>query len=218
MVSQNPHATSESSPPILIKDLRVLRVLLVQPATPEGDELHQHLRRIGCQVRTCWPAPAHIPLDIDVVFIFIHPTPEDDIGLNWNADDPPAVLIAVVDYENPIIIDKLLRLRAQAVIGLPLDTFGVLATVLLSVNNHKRECRLRARMDRMNTKMKSQREIDKAKLILMTSHNISEQEAYRVLRGQAMSKRETIESIAIAVINANEILRSHDQRISSADQ
>lgn len=207
MVSRNTHSSSnKQSGSILIKDLRSLRVLLLQPKSSEGEELRQHLNRIGCQVQTDWPPPAEIPSDTDVVFVFVRPIVEGDIVLNWNADDPPAVLIAIVDYENPIIVEKMLRLRAQAVIGLPLRTFGILANVLLSVNNHKREERLRMRVERMSAKLKAHRDIDKAKAILMTTRNLSEQVAYETLREQAMNKRTTIEAIAIAVINASDLL------------
>ncbi|AWC20726.1 Aliphatic amidase regulator [Aminobacter sp. MSH1] len=206
MVSRSPHSPNERSAPILIKDLRNLRVLLLQPKSSEGEELWQHLNRIGCQVQTNWPPPAEIPANTDVVFVFVRPIVEGDIVLNWNADDPPAVLIAIVDYENPIIVEKVLRLRAQAVIGLPLRTFGILANLLLSVNNHRREQRLRLRVERMDAKLKAHRDIDKAKAILMAANNVSEQVAYETLREQAMNKRTTIEAIAMAVITARDLL------------
>jgi AmiR/NasT family two-component response regulator len=206
MVSRSSQSSNEGSTPILIKDLRTLRVLLLQPESSEGEELWQHLNRIGCQVQTNWPPPAEIPPNTDVVFVFLRPIVEGDIVLNWDADDPPAVLIAIVDYENPIIVEKVLRLRAQAVIGLPLRTFGILANVLLSVNNHRREKRLRLRVERMGAKLKAHRDIDKAKSILMAAHKVSEQVAYETLREQAMNKRTTIEAIAMAVINASDLL------------
>ncbi|MGB3389916.1 MAG: ANTAR domain-containing protein [Pseudaminobacter sp.] len=218
MVSSSPYPPAVRSAPILIKDLRTLRILLLQPKSSEGEELWQHLKRIGCQVQACWPPPSEIPADTDVVFVFVRPIIEDDITLNWNADDPPAVLIAVVDYENPIIVDKLLRLRAQAVIGLPLRTFGILANVLLSVNNHKREKRLRMRLERMNTKLKAHRDIDKAKSILMVANNMSEQAAYETLREQAMNKRTTIEAIAMAVINASDLLPNRVAVVQPANE
>ncbi len=218
MVVRSASLPADRSAPILIKDLRSLRILLLQPRSSEGDELCQHLERIGCQVQVNWPPPVDWPSDIDVVFVFLRPIVEDDIVLNWNADDPPAVLIAVVDYENPIIVDRLLRLQAQAVIGLPLRTFGILANVLLSVNNHKREKRLRTRLDRMNTKLKAHRDIDKAKSILMVANNMSEQAAYQTLREQAMNKRTTIEAIAMAVINASDLLPGRGVLIEQASE
>ena len=50
------------------------------------------------------------------------------------------------------------------------------------------------------------RKINKAKSILMNSRGLSEEDAYKIIRDQAMSKRVTAEQIADAVINANEIL------------
>jgi hypothetical protein len=47
---------------------------------------------------------------------------------------------------------------------------------------------------------------NKAKSILMNSRGLSEEDAYKIIRDQAMSKRVTAEEIADAVINANEIL------------
>jgi len=50
------------------------------------------------------------------------------------------------------------------------------------------------------------RKINKAKSILMNSPGLSEDDAYKVIRDQAMSKRVNAEEIADAVINANDIL------------
>ncbi len=192
--------------PVVVKDLRKLRVLLLQPESCEGEELWQHLNRIGCLVRRNWPPPEQIPQDIDVVFVAARPLVEDNIALNWNADDPHAVLIAIVDYENPIVVEKMLRFRAQAAIGLPLQPLGILSSVMLSVNNHRREARLRLRINRLTAKLRAQRNIDKAKSILMAANKVSEEVAYSTLREQAMNNRTTIEEIAESVIRANNML------------
>lgn len=192
--------------PILVKDLRSLRVLLLQPETSEGKELWKHLSRIGCHVQSFWPPPAEIPANTDVVLLFVRALVENEIEFQWDADNPPAVLIAIVDYENPTIIEKILKLKAQTVIGLPLRPFGVLANILLSVNNHKREQRFRKRVDQLQVKLRASRDIDKAKVILMRAHKIDDERAYRIIREQAMNKRTTIEALARAIINASELL------------
>jgi AmiR/NasT family two-component response regulator len=50
------------------------------------------------------------------------------------------------------------------------------------------------------------RKVSKAKAILMNTRGLSEDEAYKAIRDQAMSKRVTAEEIADAVIRANELL------------
>lgn len=180
---------------------------MLHPKSQEGEDLWRHLNRIGCSVKTSWPPPKEIPPDADVVFLAVRPIVEREIDFDWNADDPPAVLIAVVDYENPVIVETVLRLKAQAVIGLPLRPFGILANVLLSLTNHKREQRLKTHVKRLSSKLKAKRDIDKAKSILISTHGVSEDKAYEIIREQAMNKRTTIEAIASSIINASDVLR-----------
>jgi|TARA_B110000196_G_scaffold181173_1_gene155340 AmiR/NasT family two-component response regulator len=197
-----------SKSPMIINDLRSLTVLIVYPKSTEGEELWEHLTRIGCQIQTCWPPPIEIPKNIDVVFLFVRPIVEGEYTFNWNTEKPPAVLIGIVDYENPSMLEKILSLQAQAVIGLPLKPFGILANIMLSVTNHRREIKISDRLARVNSKMKAYRDIDKAKLFLMNSRDITEDSAYEFIREQAMNKRTTIEAMALAIINASELLNT----------
>ena len=50
------------------------------------------------------------------------------------------------------------------------------------------------------------------KLTLMAIAGISEEEAYKGIRDQAMAKRVTTEEIADAVINANEIIGNRNAK------
>ena len=197
-----------SKSPMIINDLRSLTVLIVYPKSTEGEELWEHLTRIGCQIQTCWPPPKEIPKNIDVVFLFVRPIVEGEYTFNWNTEKPPAVLIGIVDYENPSMLEKILSLQAQAVIGLPLKPFGILANIMLSVTNHRREIKISDRLARVNSKMKAYRDIDKAKLFLMNSRNFTEDRAYEFIREHAMNKRTTIEAMALAIINASELLNT----------
>jgi len=197
-----------SKSPMIINDLRSLTVLIVYPKSTEGEELWEHLTRIGCQIQTCWPPPKEIPKNIDVVFLFVRPIVEGEYTFNWNTENPPAVLIGIVDYENPSMLEKILSLQAQAVIGLPLKPFGILANIMLSVTNHRREIKISDRLARVNSKMKAYRDIDKAKLFLMNSRNFTEDRAYEFIREHAMNKRTTIEAMALAIINASELLNT----------
>ena len=194
--------------PMIINDLKSLTVLIVFPKSTEGEELWEHLTRIGCQIQTCWPPPKEIPDNIDIVFLFVRPIVEGEYTFNWNTQKPSVILIGIVDYEEPTMLEKILSLQVQAVIGLPLKPFGILANIMLSVTNHMREVKISDRLERVNLKMKSHREIDKAKLFLMNSRNITEARAYEFIREQAMNKRTTIEAISVAIINASELLNA----------
>ena len=65
---------------------------------------------------------------------------------------------------------------------------------------------LRRRVGRLEQKLLCANQISEAKAILVRTRNISDEEAYRVIREQAMSKRIATEDIARAIIHADGIL------------
>lgn len=205
------HESGEKESPVFVKDLRSLRILLVQPKISEGAALKSHLVRIGCRVNEVWPPPPDYDEDIDVVFVMVDKVIEDNETFQWNASAPPAVLIAVIDYESPLAIDRLLRMRANAVIGLPIRPFGILTNLLVTVNNYRREQKLRSALGRMAAKLETCRTVERAKLAMMLTSNRSEKEAYDRLRRLAMERRTTVDVVSEEILgvldwNDNEAL------------
>lgn len=192
---------SEEEQPFLIKDLRSLKVLLVQPRNSEGLALRSHLERIGCKVEETWPPPPSYSEDIDIVFVMVDRVIESKMTFHWQADNPSAVLIAVIDYESPLAIDRLLKMRVNAVIGVPIRPFGILTNLLAAVNNYRRELRLRLNLDRLQAKLESCRTIERAKLAVMLTDSQSEQEAYGMLRQLAMKRRTTVDAVSSEILN-----------------
>jgi|GEM_PF-102000 len=191
----------------LIRNVRKLRILLLHPGGPEGKDLLEHLNRIGCQVSISWPPPDAVPAGTDVVLIAVREIVEGNVPFHWDADKPVASLIAIVDYENPLIVERVLRLGAQAVIGLPLQPLGILANLLLSATNFDQTRKLRLRIDRLASRLKANRDVSTAMSIIMQTHGVAEREAYELLRSQSMTRRTTIESTAAAIIQASDVLR-----------
>ncbi|HZR03461.1 MAG TPA: ANTAR domain-containing protein [Burkholderiales bacterium] len=188
-----------------LRELRSLRVLLIHPNDHDGQELNAQLQRIGCQVKASWPPMDRIADDVDLVFFAVRPEViSHDLPWLKREDRPP--LIAVVNYENPTIIEAVLRLNALGVVASPVKSFGLLTSIVLA--RHLAEAaRDRNRyVIRLEQRLAGLRKIAKAKAILMNTRSLSEEEAYKMIRDQAMTKRVTTEEIADAVINANEIL------------
>jgi AmiR/NasT family two-component response regulator len=68
-------------------------------------------------------------------------------------------------------------------------------------------CRLRERyIDRLEQKQAKLRVIQQAKQIVMKARGVSEEDAYQLLRSQAMLKREQIETVAGEIVKAHETL------------
>jgi len=191
--------------PALLKDLRSLRVAVLHPDDADGRQLAQQLQRIGCQIQAFWPPPPALPDNIDVIFLAVRPDSIDS-GWAWLAGDDLPILIAVVTYENPTIVETVLHVRAKAVLASPVRSFGLLSALVVArqVND---ELKTQARkLRKLEAKVLGARQISEAKAILMRTRQISETAAYDLIRDQAMSKRVTTEEIAAAIINANEIM------------
>lgn len=191
--------------PALLKDLRSLRVAVLHPDDADGRQLTQQLQRIGCQIQAFWPPPPALPDNIDVVFLAVRPDSIDK-GWSWLAGDDLPILIAVVTYENPTIVETVLHVRAKAVLASPVRSFGLLSALVVArqVND---ELKSQARkLRKLEAKILGARQISDAKAILMRTRQITETAAYDLIREQAMSKRVTTEEIAAAINNANEIM------------
>lgn len=191
--------------PQQLKELRTLTVAVIHPDDADGKQLTQQLQRIGCKVQAFWPPVKSIGSDIDVVFVAVRP---DILNLNmdWaHAEDAPTV-IAVVNYENPTIVEVVLGLEAKAVLPSPVRSFGLLSTLVLARESHKVNRTLARRLKKVEAKLLGVRHIADAKAILMKTHHVSESEAYDLIREQAMTKRTTTEEVARAIVEAHELL------------
>lgn len=112
----------------------------------------------------------------------------------------------MLTYENPTIIDAMLRFNASGVIASPVKSSGLLSSIVLARHMRQEEMNRSKYVAKLEQRLQAQRKLDRAKAILMHTRGLSEDQAYKMLREQAMTKRVTTEDIADAVINANEIL------------
>ncbi len=190
-----------------LRELRQLRVAVVHPDDADGRLLVQQLLRIGCQVQAIWPPQPALPEGTDVVFLAVRP---DHLQLHYawtqGEGEHPPTAIAVVNYENPTIVSAVLEMQVQAVLPSPVRSFGLLSTLVLARRNHKESRQQQQRIAKLQTKLLGQRRVAEAKAILMQTHGIGEDQAYEMMRTQAMGRRSSVEDIAQAIVHASEIL------------
>ncbi|RRS02875.1 ANTAR domain-containing protein [Aquabacterium soli] len=196
--------------PDLLKKLRHLRVAVFHPKDADGEMLTGQLQRIGCHALTFWPPLEVLPDTVDVVFCAVRPELAAR-NYAWARAELPPAIVAVIDYENPTILDAVLELGAQAVLTTPLRSSGVLSSLVmaLAVNDEMKEGR--KRVARLEKKLLAANQISEAKLILMRTRQVSDTEAYRLIREQAMSKRVGTEEIASAIIQADAVLNYRER-------
>jgi len=200
----------QRSTPDLLRNLRKLRILVFHPHDTDGETLTQQLQRIGCQVMSMWPPLPELPETADAVFCAVRPE-HARFHCAWMGGDPSVPVVAVINYENPTIVDAALHMGARAVISTPVRSAGILSSLALAKQLHDELRERRKRAERLEQKLLSANQISQAKTILMRTRNVGDTEAYRIIREQAMSKRVATEEIARAIIHADGIL-SFDTR------
>jgi AmiR/NasT family two-component response regulator len=188
----------------LIEDLRGARVLVIHPRDAEGEALIDQLKRIGCNVRGMWPPPPVIPHDIDTVFQLVESS--EDTIFPAGSNEHPLTLIAIVDYENPTVLKRLLDSNSHGVVNKPIRSFGILSSLVLARSLRGYTRRLEGKVQKLEDTLKARRDVDKAVKILVAFKKISEFEAYELVRQQATQKRLTMAEIAASIINAQEML------------
>ena len=186
---------------VLLRTLRETQVLVAHPEDRDGVELVRHLRRIGCQVRSCWPAPEVLPKDIDVVFQLFDrsmlPSPAP-AGARYS-------MVAVIEYEDPQVLNALIDANVRGVVTKPIRPFGILSTLLTARAGHRYEMRLHLKVAKLEETMRSRREIERSVQILMLTRGVSEEAAYQMIQREAMQRRQSMASIAAAIISAHNI-------------
>jgi AmiR/NasT family two-component response regulator len=188
----------------LIEDLRGARVLVIHPRDAEGEALIDQLKRIGCNVRGMWPPPPVIPLDVDTVFQLVESS--EETVFHASSNEHPLTFVAIVDYENPTILKRLLDSNAHGVVNKPIRSFGILSSLVLARSLRGYTRRLEGKVQKLEDTLKARRDVDKAVKILVALKKISEFEAYELVRQQATQKRLTMAEIAASIINAQETL------------
>jgi AmiR/NasT family two-component response regulator len=192
---------AQGAEPTPLKTLRDLTVLVIHPDNEDGQNLIAQLRRIGCQIRTQWPIPDRAPGETDLIILAV--TPETlSVKAPWLLKCGIPIL-PVIRFENPIIIEVLQRLDAYAVIPAPVRSFGVLTSIVLTLNQARKAHDREKHVKRLEARLAVNRTIQNAKSILIETQGLSERDAYNALRDQAMAKREPVEKIAEALINAH---------------
>lgn len=192
----------------ILRDLRGLRVEVIHPPDREGILLVEHLRRIGCTVSTAWPIPDSMTATADIVLLSIDHDSREKLRrlFKGSADRITPTLIAIVEYENPSILQLVLETGVHAVIERPARPFGLLTQLAVARSLWLQQQEAIRRTRKLERKLVGIQKIQRAKSILMASHDLSEDAAYQNIRKQAMSKRISMEEMAEAIINANELL------------
>lgn len=170
----------------------------------ESQELIRQLQRLRTSVTHVWPMPVTLPLGYQVIYCEISSDLPNRIP--WLPGQPESALVLV--DRGGLSIDKktLTNCAPQAVLHYPANSQNVYSTLQLSLQLYSYEKRLRDRVEKLDENLKTVRQIERAKAIVMQQQGCTEKEAYDQLRDRAMEKRVTVSSLAHALVASQSIL------------
>ena len=187
----------------LLRSLRETNAVVLHPEDEDGGILCEQLKRIGCRVSRIWPPPQRLPDDADAVFYLIQA--ENEVSHPWVAETSRAVRIGVIAYENPVVLEVIAATNAHAVLTKPIRPFGILANLFIARALSRYEERLLARIAKLDEMLKTRRIVERATKILSERNAVSEDEAYGLIRREAMRKQLSVTVMAEAIVNAEAV-------------
>lgn len=190
-----------------LRDIPKANVLVFHPKDRECGELVAQLHRIGCRVAAVWPPQDAIPDETNVVFMLFREDMLTKSLLKGLAERGPSLTaIAIIEYESPSVIEAVAQAGIHTVVTKPIRAFGLLTSMVLAHNVTDREKTFTERISKLEKRIVNLKNLEVAKSIVMAKKNISEKEAYELLRARAMSSRMTLESVCDSIIRANQFL------------
>jgi response regulator NasT len=116
------------------------------------------------------------------------------IAMFVDQSDADSIRAAVDAGVSAYIVDGLKKERVKPILDMCISRFNAFA-------------RLQDELERTKSALEERKTIDRAKGVLMRAKNLSEEEAYALLRSAAMNEKKKIAEIAQAVITAAELLK-----------
>lgn len=179
---------------------------IVVAVAPESgaDQLVRDLQRARAKVRRLWPMPDKLPSDADVLVVEFNDRLTD--RLPWTPGESRSAVVVVVGPNRAPDPARLCETTPEAVIYMPAQAETIAGVVALARSQFDYTKRLRDRIERLDENLRTIRNVERAKAILISARGMNDDDAYKFLRRQAMDRRTTVNAIAAAIIDSFELL------------
>src|SRR5215472_15639008 len=190
---------------IVIVDENPIRAAILEDGLREAG--HVHVVRLG---ETSHVLARIYALDPDVILIDLENPSRDMLEQMFQVSRAVKRPIAMfVDQSDKASIEAAVDAGVSAYIvgGLRKERIKNILILDLCVSRFNSLARLRDELERARTALEERKVIDRAKGILMTAKNLTEEAAYALLRKTAMNESKKIAEVAQSVVTAAELLK-----------
>jgi AmiR/NasT family two-component response regulator len=181
--------------------VRGRRALMVMRDEREISIVRRQLGRLGMTISEHDPAEPPLPhqtvdvilMDADSISI------KSDHATMWKGNVP---IIALIGTETPSRLKWLLDLRPASFLIKPLRSAGLYTALVVAFDSAQRRIDEAAHIEKLEDRIRSRRVVFAAVLQIMRGHDMSETDAFTLIRQTAMRHRTTIEVLSAEIIAA----------------
>ena len=181
-----------------------LSAAVVTSRDEAGDFLIRELQRHRIVVHAILPSVDPLPANTDLILCDYEPTLSRRIP--WLTGEGRAALIVILPQVAVVTGDALAAAAPHAVLARPFTTTSVLASLTVARTQFRYEQRLLKKVERLEENLRSMRVVERAKAMLKSSRGLSDEDAYKYIRSQAMARRTSVSALAAAIVSSFELL------------
>ena len=122
----------------------------------------------------------------------------------------PVVIVTGVD--DPSLIERSIANGVSAYLTKPVDALELKAAIELSAARHSEFQALEAEVDRAQQALEDRKLVERAKGLLMSALNLSEQDAFRRLQQTARERNLRLAEVAGRIVDQQSLLEPKPQR------
>jgi len=180
--------------------VRGRRALMVMRDEREIPIVRRQLSRLGMTISEHDPAEPPPNQAVDVILMDADAIPiRSDQATLWKGNVP---IIALIGTETPSRLRWLLDLRPASFLIKPLRSAGLYTALVVAFDSAQRRVDDAAHLEKLEDRIRSRRFVLTAVLQIMRSHDMSETDAFSLIRQTAMRHRTTIEVLSAEIIKA----------------
>jgi response regulator NasT len=115
-------------------------------------------------------------------------------------------VLALLKNCNETLAIRALEAGAQSILALPASSEAIYSAMITAILQRARQSKLEAEIDGLKNKLAERKLIERAKGILMSSMNILEVEAFRLMQKQSQEQSRPMVDIANAIVSTSELM------------
>lgn len=158
----------------------------------------RELRRTRLEVTHIWPPPGRLSSGMDILITDYFPQIADLVP--WEAGAAKAAFIILLPQNGRYDDDVVVSATPHGVLQRPFQDDLIRTAAMVAWSQFRYEHRLQERVARLDENLRSIRDIERAKLVIMSQKNLDEDAAYRHLRQLAMQRQLSVAALAHAIL------------------